>query len=53
VNPGDRVAVEVEGLGRLENTIAEGEAVVSSEAGWPPSASDKVLGVALGEQLRE
>jgi 2-keto-4-pentenoate hydratase/2-oxohepta-3-ene-1,7-dioic acid hydratase in catechol pathway len=53
VNPGDRVAVEVEGLGRLENTIAEGEAVVSSEAGWPPSASEKVLGVALGEQLRE
>jgi len=53
VSPGDRVAVEVEGLGRLENTIAEGEAVVSSEAGWPPSASEKVLGVALGEQLRE
>jgi 5-oxopent-3-ene-1,2,5-tricarboxylate decarboxylase / 2-hydroxyhepta-2,4-diene-1,7-dioate isomerase len=53
VNPGDVVAVEVEGLGRLENTIAEGDAVVSAEAGWPPSASDKVLGVALGEQLRE
>jgi 5-oxopent-3-ene-1,2,5-tricarboxylate decarboxylase/2-hydroxyhepta-2,4-diene-1,7-dioate isomerase len=53
VNPGDTVAVEVEGLGRLINTIAEGEAPVSSEAGWPPSASDKVTGVALGEQLRE
>ena len=53
VNPGDAVAVEVEGLGRLENTIVEGELPVSSEAGWPPAASEKVLGVALGEQLRE
>ncbi len=53
VQPGDAVAVEVEGLGRLENTIVEGEAYVSDEAGWPPAASEKVLGVALGEQLRE
>ncbi len=53
VNPGDAVAVEVEGLGRLENTIVEGEPPVSSEVGWPPAASEKVLGVALGEQLRE
>jgi len=53
VEPGDAVAVEVEGLGRLENTIVEGDTPVSSEAGWPPSASEKVLGVALGEQLRE
>jgi 5-oxopent-3-ene-1,2,5-tricarboxylate decarboxylase / 2-hydroxyhepta-2,4-diene-1,7-dioate isomerase len=53
VKPGDTVVVEVEGLGRLSNSIAEGESVVSSEAGWPPSASAKVTGVALGEQLRE
>lgn len=53
VNPGDTVVVEVEGLGRLINLIAEGETPVSSEAGWPPSASEKVTGVALGEQLRE
>jgi 5-oxopent-3-ene-1,2,5-tricarboxylate decarboxylase / 2-hydroxyhepta-2,4-diene-1,7-dioate isomerase len=53
VSPGDSVAVEVAGLGRLENTVVEGESLVSSEAGWPPSASAKVLGVALGEQLRE
>ncbi len=53
VKPGDVVVVEVEGLGRLANTIAEGESVVSNEAGWPPSASEKVTGVALGEQLRE
>jgi 5-oxopent-3-ene-1,2,5-tricarboxylate decarboxylase/2-hydroxyhepta-2,4-diene-1,7-dioate isomerase len=53
VNPGDAVAVEVEGLGRLENTIAEGATAIREDAGWPPSASEKVTGVALGEQLRE
>jgi len=53
VQPGDSVAVEVEGLGRLENTIVEGESGVSDEAGWPPAASERVLGVALGERLRE
>ena len=53
VQPGDRVVVECEGLGRLESTIVEGASGVSDEAGWPPSASEKVLGVALGEQLRE
>ena len=53
VEPGDVVTVEVEGLGVLENTIVEGPVEVSREAGWPPSASEKVTGVALGEQLRE
>ena len=53
VQPGDVVTVACEGLGVLENTIVEGAAPISDEAGWPPSASEKVLGVALGEQLRE
>jgi 5-oxopent-3-ene-1,2,5-tricarboxylate decarboxylase / 2-hydroxyhepta-2,4-diene-1,7-dioate isomerase len=53
VHPGDTVVVEVEGLGSLSNTIAEGETPISTEAGWLPSASEKVTGVALGEQLRE
>jgi 5-oxopent-3-ene-1,2,5-tricarboxylate decarboxylase/2-hydroxyhepta-2,4-diene-1,7-dioate isomerase len=53
VTPGDSVCVEIEGLGRLINTVAEGETEVSDEAGWPPSLSEKVTGVALGEQLRE
>ncbi|HEY5409125.1 MAG TPA: fumarylacetoacetate hydrolase family protein [Caulobacteraceae bacterium] len=53
VQPGDVVTVECDGLGMLENTIVEGVAPISDEVGWPPSASDKVLGVALGEQLRE
>jgi 5-oxopent-3-ene-1,2,5-tricarboxylate decarboxylase/2-hydroxyhepta-2,4-diene-1,7-dioate isomerase len=53
VQPGDGVAVEVAGLGRLENTIVEGDYEISTEAGWPPATSEKVLGVALGEKLRE
>lgn len=53
VQPGDHVAVEVDGLGRLENTIVEGPSPISDEAGWPPSSSEKVLGVALGEKLKE
>jgi 5-oxopent-3-ene-1,2,5-tricarboxylate decarboxylase/2-hydroxyhepta-2,4-diene-1,7-dioate isomerase len=53
VEPGDVVIVEAEGLGRLESRIVEGESPVSAECGWPPSASDKVLGVALGQALRE
>jgi 5-oxopent-3-ene-1,2,5-tricarboxylate decarboxylase/2-hydroxyhepta-2,4-diene-1,7-dioate isomerase len=53
VEPGDIVTVEVEGLGVLENEIVEGSSPVSIEAGWPPSASEKVTGVALGEKLRE
>ncbi len=53
VQPGDLVTVECEGLGVLESTIVEGEAPVSDEAGWPPSASEKVTGVALGEGLKE
>ncbi len=51
--PGDVVSVECEGLGVLESRIVEGSSPVSDEAGWPPSASEKVLGVALGEALRE
>ena len=53
VQPGDVVTVECEGLGVLENTIVEGETPISDEAGWPPSASEKVTGVALGEGLKE
>jgi len=53
VEPGDVVVVECEGLGRLENTIVQGQALVADDVGWPPAASEKVLGVALGEKLRE
>ncbi len=53
VEPGDLVTVEADGLGVLESRIIEGESGISDECGWPPSASDKVLGVALGQALRE
>jgi 5-oxopent-3-ene-1,2,5-tricarboxylate decarboxylase/2-hydroxyhepta-2,4-diene-1,7-dioate isomerase len=53
VEPGDVVTVECDGLGVLENTIAEGTRDISAEAGWMPESSDKALGVALGIQLRE
>jgi 5-oxopent-3-ene-1,2,5-tricarboxylate decarboxylase/2-hydroxyhepta-2,4-diene-1,7-dioate isomerase len=53
VQPGDVVTVECEGLGRLENRIVEGESAISGECGAPPSDSERVRGVALGEELRE
>jgi 2-keto-4-pentenoate hydratase/2-oxohepta-3-ene-1,7-dioic acid hydratase in catechol pathway len=53
VEPGDVVTVECDGLGVLENRIAEGASDISAEAGWMPESSDKALGVALGIQLRE
>lgn len=53
VEPGDVVTVECDGLGVLENRIAEGEHDISDEAGWMPESSDKAVGVALGIQLRE
>lgn len=53
VGPGDVVTVECDGLGTLENRVAEGEHDILDEAGWMPEESDKALGVALGEQLRE
>lgn len=52
VQPGDVVEVEAEGLGVLRSFIVEGPPI-SMQCGWAPSASDKVLGVALGEALRE
>ena len=53
VQPGDLVSVHVDGLGVLENEIVEGASAISDECGAPPTDSDKVRGVALGEQLRE
>jgi 5-oxopent-3-ene-1,2,5-tricarboxylate decarboxylase / 2-hydroxyhepta-2,4-diene-1,7-dioate isomerase len=53
VQPGDIVVVEADGLGALENEIVEGASSVSSECGAPPTDSDRVRGVALGEALRE
>jgi 5-oxopent-3-ene-1,2,5-tricarboxylate decarboxylase/2-hydroxyhepta-2,4-diene-1,7-dioate isomerase len=53
VEPGDVVTVEADGLGMLESRIVESDTELSDECGWPPAASEKVLGVALGQELRE
>jgi 5-oxopent-3-ene-1,2,5-tricarboxylate decarboxylase/2-hydroxyhepta-2,4-diene-1,7-dioate isomerase len=53
VEPGDVVTVECEGLGMLESRIVEGATGISGECGAPPSDSERVRGVALGEALRE
>jgi 5-oxopent-3-ene-1,2,5-tricarboxylate decarboxylase / 2-hydroxyhepta-2,4-diene-1,7-dioate isomerase len=48
VEPGDVVTVEVEGLGALTNTIAEGSVAVRSDVGAQPSESEEVVSTALG-----
>ena len=53
VAPGSRVAVEVEGLGRLENQIVEAELEIAPGYGAQPSASDGVQSIALGSNFRQ
>ena len=48
VEPGDVVAVEVEGLGRLENEIVHGPAPIREDVGAQPSSSEEVVSTALG-----
>ena len=47
VHVGDVVEVEVEGLGRLSNTIVEGHAI-RAEVGAQPTESEEVISTALG-----
>lgn len=48
VEPGDVVAVEVEGLGRLENTIVHGPVPIREDVGAQPSSSEEVVSTAMG-----
>jgi len=48
VEPGDAVAVEVEGLGTLRNRIVEGEVPVREDVGAQPSDSEEVISTAFG-----
>lgn len=48
VQPGDVVAVEVEGLGRLENHIVAGPAPIRDDVGAQPTESEEVRSTALG-----
>ena len=48
VEPGDVVAVEVEGLGRLENEIVHGPEPIREDLGAQPGSSEEVVSTALG-----
>lgn len=48
VNPGDVVEVEVEGLGKLTNTIAEGPTPIRDDVGAQPTESEEVISTAMG-----
>ena len=48
VEPGDVVAVEVEGLGRLENHIVTGPVPIRDDVGAQPSSSEEVVSTAMG-----
>jgi len=48
VQPGDVVEVEVEGLGKLTNTIVEGPEPIRDDVGAQPSESEEVLSTAQG-----
>jgi 5-oxopent-3-ene-1,2,5-tricarboxylate decarboxylase/2-hydroxyhepta-2,4-diene-1,7-dioate isomerase len=48
VYPGDVVEVEVEGLGKLTNTIVSGPTPIRDDCGAQPTESDEVLSTAMG-----
>lgn len=48
VQPGDVVDVEVEGLGRLSNTIVQGPTPIREDVGAQPTESEEVISTAMG-----
>lgn len=48
VAPGDLCEVEVEGLGRLSNRIAEGPTAIREDVGAQPTESEEVISTAMG-----
>jgi 5-oxopent-3-ene-1,2,5-tricarboxylate decarboxylase/2-hydroxyhepta-2,4-diene-1,7-dioate isomerase len=48
VEPGDVVEVEVEGLGRLTNTVVSGPIPIRADVGAQPTESEEVRSTALG-----
>ena len=48
VEPGDVVEVEVEGLGKLTNTVVEGPTAIRTDIGAQPTESEEVRSTALG-----
>jgi len=52
IQPGSHIAVEVEGLGRLENEIVESQEPIPSQYGAQPTDSDALLKIALGSDYQ-
>ncbi len=48
VKPGDVVEVEVDGLGRLRNTIVVGPTPIRTDVGAQPTESEEVVSTAMG-----
>jgi 5-oxopent-3-ene-1,2,5-tricarboxylate decarboxylase/2-hydroxyhepta-2,4-diene-1,7-dioate isomerase len=48
VQPGDVVEVEVEGLGKLSNTIVHGPTPIRDDCGAQPTESEEVISTAMG-----
>lgn len=48
VQPGDLVEVEVEGLGRLSNTVVSGPTPIRKDVGAQPTESEEVISTAMG-----
>jgi 5-oxopent-3-ene-1,2,5-tricarboxylate decarboxylase/2-hydroxyhepta-2,4-diene-1,7-dioate isomerase len=48
VQPGDVVEVEVDGLGRLRNTIVVGPTPIRTDVGAQPTESEEVVSTAMG-----
>lgn len=48
VQPGDVVEVEVDGLGRLSNTVVAGPTPIRTDVGAQPTESEEVVSTALG-----
>ncbi len=48
VQPGDLVEVEVEGLGKLSNTIVVGPTPIRDDVGAQPTESEEVISTAMG-----
>lgn len=48
VEPGDVVEVDVDGLGRLSNTVVPGPAGIRADIGAQPTESEEVVATALG-----
>lgn len=48
VQPGDVVEVEVEGLGKLTNTVVHGPTPIRDDCGAQPTESEEVISTAMG-----